>query len=52
MTSVSFNITITDDDTSENEENFNLIIDSGSLPTSVNTGSLVQSRVVIVDNDG
>jgi len=52
VTNASFNITITDDDASENEEDFNLMIDSGSLPAGVNTGNLVQSRVVIVDNDG
>ncbi|XP_065884398.1 IgGFc-binding protein-like isoform X2 [Dysidea avara] len=52
VTSVVIDISITDDDTSENEEDFTLIIDTSSLPTRVNTGRLVQSRVVIVDDDG
>ena len=49
---MSFDISINDDDTEENEEYFNLIIDVNSLPTRVDTGNLVQSRLVILDNDG
>ena len=52
MTSVSLNISIIDDDILENNENFYLSIDEGSLPTSIIAGSTDQTIVNILDDDG
>ena len=52
MTSVSFDISITDDNLFEGNENFILTIDPSSL---LSVGSVVipsQAIVTIVDNDG
>ena len=52
MTSVSLNISITDDDILENcIETFSLMIDKSSLPTTVIVGSTNQATVNIIDDD-
>jgi len=51
ITSVSFNISINDDIVLEDNEEFELIIDSGSLPNSITTGIPNISVVTITDND-
>ena len=53
MTSVSFDISITDDAIMERNESFMLIIDSSSLPYdgAVVVGRSRQSTVIIVDDD-
>ena len=48
--SVSLNITISDDNIFEENENFTLTINS-SLPTGVMVGNPGQAAVIIVDND-
>ena len=50
VTSVPFNISINDDNISEENENFTLTIDS-SLPTGVMVGNPGQATVTIMDND-
>ena len=52
MTSVPFNIPITDDDILEGNENFTLTINPSSLPNSVFVGNPGQATVTIVDDDG
>ena len=49
---VSFNISITDDNILEVTEEFNLTIISNSLPTRIFNGSIKQTTVFIIDNDG
>ena len=51
MTSVPFDIPITDDVIQEGNENFMLTIDP-SLPTYVSVGDPSEATVTIVDNDG
>ena len=51
MTSVPFDVPITDDVIQEGNENFTLTIDP-SLPTGIFVGSPDQATVTIVDNDG
>jgi len=51
VTSVTFDIPITDDNILESRENFTLTIDQFSLPTSVNRGNPDEATVNIVDND-
>ena len=50
MTSVPFDIPITDDIVYEGDENFLLTIDP-SLPTGVSVGTPSQATVTIVDDD-
>ena len=50
MTSVPFDIPITDDVIQEGNENFMLTIDP-SLPTYVSVGDPGEATVTIVDND-
>ena len=52
VTSVSFNISIIDDNVLEGNENFVLTINPSSLPNDVNVGNPHQAVVIIVDNDG
>ena len=49
--SVSFNISITDDNVLETTEEFLLTIDPLSLPDGVTVGNEGNTTVVIVDND-
>ena len=49
---VSFNITIIDDNIFEEEEKFNLTINTSALPNNVAIGDLDRTTVTIVDNDG
>ena len=49
---VSFNITIIDDNIFEEEEKFNLTINTSALPNNVAIGDLDHTTVTIVDNDG
>ena len=51
VTTVPFNISITDDMILEGIENFMLATDASSLPSNVSVGSLGQATVNIVDND-
>ena len=50
VTSVPFNVSINDDNTFEENENFTLTINS-SLLTGVMAGNPGQATVTIVDND-
>ena len=51
VTSVPFDVPITDDDTLEVNENFTFTIDPSTLPTDVTVGSPDQATVTIVDDD-
>ena len=51
MTSVPFNIPITDDNVYEGNENFTIFINSSSLPADVIVESPGQATVTIVDDD-
>jgi len=51
LTSVTFDVPITDDNILEGSENFMLTIDQSSLPTNVNRGDPDEATVTIVDND-
>jgi len=51
MTSVTFDVPITDDNILEGNENFMLAIDQSSLPTGVTRGDPGEATVTIVDND-
>ena len=51
MTSVTFNVSITDDNILEVNENFVLTIDPSSLPTCVTHGNLGHATVTILDDD-
>ena len=50
MTSVPFDVPITDDLIREDDENFTLTIDP-SLPTGVSVGTPDEATVTIVDDD-
>ena len=52
MTSVSFDITIINDTVLENDEMFQLIIVSHSLPNTVRRGEIKQVTVTILNNGG
>jgi len=52
VTSVTFDVLITDDSILEGIENFMLTINQSSLPTNVNPGDPSEATVTIVDNDG
>ena len=52
VTRVVFNVTITEDNILEDDENFSLTIDSFSLPINVTVDNLSQATVTILDNDG
>ena len=52
VTHVVFNVTITEDNILEDDENFSLTIDSFSLPSNVTVDNLSQATVTILDNDG
>ena len=52
VTSVPFNVSITDDNVLEDDENFSLTIDTSSLPSNVTVDNPSQATVTIVDNDG
>ena len=52
VTSVPFNVSITDDNVLEDDENFLLTIDTSSLPNNVTVDNPSQATVTIVDNDG
>ena len=52
MTSIPFNVSITDDNVLEDDENFSLTIDPSSLPSNVTADNPSQATVTIVDNDG
>ena len=47
-----FDISITNDNTFEGNENFILIINSSSLPSNITHGDPGQATVTIVDDDG
>ena len=51
MTIVPFNVSITDDNIHEIDENFMLTINATSVPTSVSVGNPSQATVTIVDDD-
>lgn len=51
VTQINFNINITDDDSFEGPEAFNLVIVSSSLPTHVIPGNLNRATVTIIDDD-
>ena len=51
VTSVSFKVSLTDDDILEENENFILTINQSSLPNGVTIGDPSLTIVTIVDND-
>ena len=51
-TSVIFNVPINDDDLLEDDETFNLTINSSSLPSEVFINNLAQVTVIIMDDEG
>ena len=51
LTTASRTITITDDNISENDENFDLFINTSLLPSQVNADP-DKATVTIVDDDG
>ena len=50
--SISFGISINDDNIFEHNENFALAINASSLPSGVYVGNHSETIVTIVDNDG
>ena len=52
MIHATFNISITNDDIQERNEDFILIIDQSSLSSNVTAGDIDQASVTIEDNDG
>ena len=50
--SVLFDVPIIDDHVLEENEMFNIIINSSSLPSRVNVINPYEATVIIVDNDG
>jgi len=52
VTSVTFDVPITDDSILESNENFMLTINQPSLPTGVSPGDPSEATVTIVDDDG
>lgn len=51
MTRIPFNVSITNDNTSEINEKFDIIIDVLSLPLNVDVGDVYQATVMILDDD-
>lgn len=51
MTSVTFNVTITDDDIFETDEIFQLAINQSSLPIYITAIHPYQASVVIIDDE-
>ena len=51
MTSVTFDVSINDDDIFEGDENFMLTIDLSSLPNGVNPSIPGEATVTIVNDD-
>ena len=51
-TRVSFYVPISNDNTVEVNEKFDLVIDQSSLPTNVDAGGIDKATVSIVDDDG
>ena len=51
-THASINVSLTDDNIFESNENFMITIDPSSLPSNVTVGDPRQVTVTIVDNDG
>ena len=51
-TEASFNVSLTDDNIFERNENFIIIIDPSSPPSNVTVGDPSRVTVIIVDNDG
>ena len=49
---MEFNISITDDNILENDEEFNLTIISTSLPDRLLDGGIQQTTIFIADDDG
>ena len=49
---MAFNISITDDNILENVEEFNLTINSTSLPNRILNGDIQQTAIFITDDDG
>ena len=52
MTTAPVDVPIIDDNTSENNESFDIVIDQLSLPNRVSAGNPDQVTVTIVDDDG
>lgn len=52
MTTASVDVPIIDDNISENNENFDIVIDQLSLPNRVSVSNPDQVTVTIVDDDG
>ena len=52
VTSVPFNISVNNDDISEDDETFNVTVDPFSLPKRVTVGDYGQSIITILDDDG
>ena len=52
MTHVLFNVSVTDDNILEKNENFRLAIDPSSLPANVTVSVPNRGKVKIVDDDG
>ena len=51
-TEALFNVSLTDDNIFERNENFMITIDTFSLPSNVTVGDPNRVTVIIVDNDG
>ena len=51
-TEASFNVSLTDDNIFESNENFMITIDPSSLPSDVTVGDPRRATVIIMDNDG
>ena len=51
MTRVLFNISLYDDDVVEDKENFNLIIDTSSLPNGIITDNPSRAIMIIRNDD-
>jgi len=52
VTRMPFDVPINDDNICEGNENFNLTINSTSLPTDITTGDPGSTTVTIVDDEG
>ena len=52
MTTVLFNITITNDDVYEGNETFNLVVNVSSLSSNVTVGDISQATITIMNDDG
>ena len=52
MTSVLFNISVTNDDIYEGNETFNLVVNVSSLSANVTVGDVSQAMVTIMNDDG